>query len=73
MTPMRQYVVVICSALVALAVNILMDLYTDVPMLVRWGVAIAIAMVVTVLLARKTAARARRDAAASGQSAVSPR
>lgn len=60
---MRQTLVVACSAVVALAVNILMDLYTDVPMLVRWAVAIAIAMVVTVLLARWTAARAQRDAA----------
>ena len=61
---MRQYVVVACSAVVALAVNIVMDLYTDVPMLVRWAVAIAIAMVVTWLLLRWSMARARRDPAA---------
>lgn len=65
---MRQYVVVACSAAVALAVNIALDLSTDAPMLMRWGVAIGIAMVVTVVLSRWLAVRARRDSASPGSS-----
>ncbi|EXF24577.1 hypothetical protein BG28_05955 [Nesterenkonia sp. AN1] len=65
---MRQYVVVACSAAVALAVNIAMDLSTDVPMLLRWAVVIGIAMVVTVLLSRWTAERTQRASAAPGES-----
>ncbi|MBO0595203.1 hypothetical protein I2485_09695 [Nesterenkonia sp. E16_7] len=57
----------------ALAVNIVIDLSTDMPMLLRWAVAIGVAMVVTVVLSRWTAARTQGASAAPGESPESLR
>lgn len=47
---MRTYPSVIISALVALAMNIGLDAYTEFPMLLRWVLAIGAGLLVSVVL-----------------------
>ncbi|MBE1513278.1 hypothetical protein [Nesterenkonia halotolerans] len=62
---MRQYLTVVISVIVALAVNVLLDVNTEMPMLLRWLIAVALSMLVTWGLARWTADRARRGSSDS--------
>jgi len=61
MTAMRPYMIVACSAVVAITVNVLLDLNTDLHMLVRWVIAVGIAMVVTLALSKWTGIRSQRE------------
>ncbi|MFK0085401.1 hypothetical protein [Glutamicibacter sp. NPDC090743] len=47
---MRTYMIVIPSVIVAFAANVALDILTDIPMLLRWVVAIAAGLVVTHVL-----------------------
>ncbi|MBI9115591.1 hypothetical protein [Sanguibacter suaedae] len=42
----RDTITVIVAALVAFATNVVLDVATDLPMLGRWGIAVAVALVV---------------------------
>ena len=44
---MRTYMIVIPSVIVAFAANVALDILTDIPMLLRWVLAIAAGLVVT--------------------------
>jgi len=61
MAAMRPYTIVACSAVVAITVNVLLDLNTDLHMLVRWVIAVGIAMVVTLALSKWTGISSRRE------------
>lgn len=61
MTAMRPYMIVACSAVVAITVYVLLDLNTDLHMLVRWVIAVGIAMVVTLPLSKWTGIRSQRE------------
>lgn len=61
MATMRPYMIVACSAVVAITVNVLLDLNTDLHMLVRWVIAVGIAMVVTLALSKWTGIRSQRE------------
>jgi len=61
MAAMRPYMIVACSAVVAITVNVLLDLNTDLHMLVRWVIAVGIAMVVTLALSKWTGIRSQRE------------
>ena len=47
---MRTYMIVIPSVIVAFAANVALDMLTDIPMLLRWVLAIAAGLVVTHVL-----------------------
>ena len=47
---MRTYMIVIPSVIVAFAANAALDILTDIPMLLRWVLAIAAGLVVTHVL-----------------------
>lgn len=47
---MRTYMIVIPSIIVAFAANAALDILTDIPMLLRWVLAIAASLVVTLVL-----------------------
>lgn len=47
---MRTYMIVIPSIIVAFAANAALDILTDIPMLLRWALAIAASLVVTYVL-----------------------
>lgn len=47
---MRTYMIVIPSVIVAFAANVALDILTDIPMLLRWVLAIAAGLVVTHVL-----------------------
>ncbi|WP_430593224.1 hypothetical protein [Humidisolicoccus flavus] len=64
---MRFYGTVIVSVLAALATNMLLDMYTDLAMVLRWIVAAAVAMLTTMALHSILKRRSRR-----GQSASTP-
>lgn len=57
---MRSYLPGILSALTALATNIVLDIYTDVPMLLRWAVAIICSLLVTFVLIKWAERRQKR-------------
>ncbi|WP_218219673.1 hypothetical protein [Nesterenkonia sp. Act20] len=57
---MRESLTVVTSVLVALTVNILLDVNTEMPMLLRWLVAVALSLLVTWDISRLTADRTRR-------------
>lgn len=44
---MRTYMIVVPSVIVAFAANVALDILTDIPMLLRWVLAIAAGLVVT--------------------------
>lgn len=58
---MRPNLVVIASILVSLAVNIALDAYTDVPMLLRWAVAVGLGLVATFALSKWSNRRQKRN------------
>ena len=58
---MRPNVIVIASILVSLAVNIVLDAYTDVPMLLRWAVAVGLGLVATFALTKWSKRRQKRN------------
>ncbi|WP_121866060.1 hypothetical protein ACR9WD_01945 [Glutamicibacter sp. PAEs-4] len=47
---MRTYMIVVPSVIVAFAANVALDILTDIPMLLRWVLAIAAGLVVTHVL-----------------------
>lgn len=49
---MRDYLIGIPGLLAAFAMNTVLDVYTDVPMLVRWAVAILVSLLVTFVVVR---------------------
>jgi len=61
MAAMRPYMIVACSAVVAIIVNIVLDLNTDLHMLLRWVIAVGLAMVVTLALSKWTGIRRQRE------------
>lgn len=49
---MRHHLIVILSTFAALAINIALDLSTDLPMLARWAVAVASSLVLVFVLGK---------------------
>lgn len=47
---MKPFPTVIVSVLVAFATNIVIDVYTDIPLLLRWVIAIGAGLLVTICL-----------------------
>lgn len=46
---MRTYMIVISGVIAAFAANAALDILTDIPMLLRWALAIAASLVVTLV------------------------
>ena len=59
---MRPNLIVIASIVVTLAANIALDVYTDIPMLIRWAVAVGLGLVVTFALSKLSKLRQERNA-----------
>lgn len=58
---MRQNLIVTTSIVVTLAANIALDVYTDIPMLIRWTVAVGFGLVVTFALSKLSKFRHKRN------------
>ncbi|MDJ0322018.1 hypothetical protein [Pseudarthrobacter sp. PS3-L1] len=58
---MRHYLIVILSVLAVLAANVVLDVYTDVPMLIRWAFSIGIGLLITAVLSRISQHRQARN------------
>ena len=67
---MRTLSTVVVSAVAALAMNIALDTYTDLPMLLRWGIAVVAGLLVTISLSRGF--RTPRGQASGGQGRRTP-
>lgn len=63
---MRPNLIVIASIVVILAANIALDVSTDVPMLIRWTVAVGLGLVVTFVLTKLS--KRRQELKTSGAS-----
>lgn len=59
---MRTNMIVIVSIVVVLAVNIALDVYTDIPMLIRWAISIGLGLVATFVLSKWSQRRQKRNA-----------
>ncbi|MDJ0319889.1 hypothetical protein [Pseudarthrobacter sp. PS3-L1] len=58
---MRHYLIVIMSVLAVLAANVVLDVCTDVPMLIRWAFSIGVGLFVTAVLNRFSQRRHARN------------
>lgn len=58
---MRPNLIVIASIVLTLAANIALDMYTDIPMLIRWTVAVVLGLVVTFALSKLSKRRQERN------------
>lgn len=58
---MRPNLIVIASIVVVLATNIALDIYTDIPMLIRWTVAVGLGLAVTLALTKLFERRQKRN------------
>ncbi|PQZ93690.1 hypothetical protein CQ018_08510 [Arthrobacter sp. MYb227] len=58
---MRTNLIVILSTVVALAANIALDIYTDLPMLIRWTIAVGLGLLATNALSKWSKLRQKRN------------
>ncbi|ALE04776.1 hypothetical protein AL755_03555 (plasmid) [Arthrobacter sp. ERGS1:01] len=56
---MRNHLIVITSILATLAANVALDVYTGVPMLIRWAFSLGFGLLITLILSNLSK---RRDA-----------
>ncbi|MBG6181833.1 hypothetical protein [Arthrobacter sp. CAN_A1] len=64
MRPMSQYLIVLVSVLSTFAANIVLDVFTELPMLGRWTVAILFGLLVTTVIIKWSERRRRQKDAA---------
>ncbi|GAA5226978.1 hypothetical protein ACX80R_15240 [Paeniglutamicibacter antarcticus] len=57
---MRPNLIVIASIVFVLAVNIALDKYTDIPMLIRWTLSVGLGLVVTHALTKLSERRQKQ-------------
>ena len=58
---MRPNLIVIASIVLTLAANIALDIYTDIPMLIRWTIAVVLGLVATFALSKLSKRRQERN------------
>lgn len=58
---MRPNLIVIASIVFVLAVNMALDNYTDIPMLIRWALSVGLGLVVTLALTKFSERRQKRN------------
>lgn len=58
---MRPNLIVIASIVFVLAVNIALDNYTDIPMLIRWALSVGLGLVVTLALTKFSERQQKRN------------
>lgn len=58
---MRTNLIVILSTIVALAANVALDMYTDLPMLNRWTIAVGLGLLTTSALSKLFKQRQKRN------------
>lgn len=58
---MRPNLIVIANIVLTIAANIALDIYTDIPMLIRWTVAVVLGLVVTFALSKLSKRRQERN------------
>ncbi len=57
---MRPNLIVIANIVFVLAVNIALDKYTDIPMLIRWTLSVGLGLVVTLALTKLSERRQKQ-------------